>query len=214
MLLVCNYHTQIFKNYIGLNHCMGADQNFDLPFGKSLQSFSFFCGFHRTAQKTDRNSVRCVILCQRFKMLLRKQLRRRHHHALKSALCSSKHRRFRYSGFSASHITLNQPVHRLFRSQITLHILPDGFLSLCQFKRKSVYKGLRASAVNNRSRAAFSAFIFNIQKPCFQCQKLFENQSEFTLQHFCAVFGKMHIFYCKIGACQTVLRYNVSRYPF
>ena len=75
-------------------------------------------------------------------MLFRQNLRRRHERRLITSLNREQNRRDRDHCLSRADITLQKPIHRILRGQITLDLGDDLFLCCCQFKWKRVQEFL------------------------------------------------------------------------
>ena len=115
VLLIYDYHAEIFELDIAFDECMCADDNMDIPFFEIVKNV-FPCFALDTACEEHYFQSHAFEECTyTLEMLLCKDLRRCHETCLKSIVDRHQHSEQSDHGFAATDIALQKSVHLFAR---------------------------------------------------------------------------------------------------
>ena len=145
VLFICHYQCKIPILYLFLNQRMCPDNHICIPgFDPCICLFFLLCR-HGTGQQ-DRLCTQSVLLrhlCQCFKVLYRQHFCRRHQTPLPAVCTAHQKRQKSKDRFTASHVPLNQSVHRHMSCQVCFDLLPNPLLGSGQLIRKRCNQAVR-----------------------------------------------------------------------
>ncbi len=123
MLLVDDGQPQVVELHTALEQRMRPDGNGALPRLQPRQRRPPIPRRHLPGQQFDPEPHLHADRCQRPKVLICQQFRRRHHHRLGAAFGHGRHRHQRHHGLAGPHVTLHQPRHPLRRGKVGENVL-------------------------------------------------------------------------------------------
>ena len=145
VLFICHYQCKIAILHFVLNQRMCPDNHVRIPgFDPCIRLFFLFRR-HGTGQQ-DRLCTQSVLLrhlCQCFKVLYRQHFCRCHQTPLPAVCTAHQKRQKSKDRFTASHVPLNQSVHRHMSCQVCFDLLPNPLLGSGQLIRKRCNQAVR-----------------------------------------------------------------------
>ncbi len=129
MLLIDHGEGKVGKPHVVLNQSMGADQGIELPGSERFQQLAAGRPLVAAGQQRDLGTHRFEQRPDRGKMLLRQDLRRRHHGRLPSRADGLEHGKCGDHGLAAADVTLQETQHAHLRSHISEYFRQGGFLA-------------------------------------------------------------------------------------
>ena len=136
VLLINDGQSQIMKNHLRLDKGMSSNQNMHIAVCHIGQNTLTRSAFHITSQERHAHWHILQKPLERFQMLLRQNLCRRHQAHLKSVVNRNERSQKGNHGLSRTHIALKKTIHLPTDAQIAAYLFNDTLLRPRQRKRK------------------------------------------------------------------------------
>ena len=130
MLLIDDGQAQVLEHHLALNQRVGADHDLHRAVGQTsieLPSLPYFGG---TRQQGEVDIHVLQLLLQGGKMLCGQDFSRCHEAGLETIVQGQEHHHKGNDGLAAAHVTLQQAVHLMARTQVLSDFLDDTLLGV------------------------------------------------------------------------------------